>query len=142
MKLLFSSPDLGELGHLVKRLVWASIPCAVCKDPVTSQLSVWVQQDIDLPLALRFVTHREARPRLPYWARALDSTPSATEGAALRAANGTAPLNKSTVRPIRMRMASATTLKSAARQTWPWHNASLVSRLGMCNVGLTCAGSA
>jgi hypothetical protein len=86
MKLLFSSPDLGELGGLVKRQVWARIPCAVCKAPVNSHLSVWIQRDIDFPLALHIFTHRHAPCRLPHWARALDAPLPAANG--IEAADG------------------------------------------------------
>ena len=72
MKMLFSSPDLEELGRLVKRLVWAHIPCAVCKDSINSHLSVWIQQDIDFPLALHVFTNRDAPRRLPQWAHIFD----------------------------------------------------------------------
>ena len=80
MKRLFSSPDLAELGRLVKRLVWARIPCAVGKDPINSHLSVWIQRDIDFPLALHVFTNRDAPFRLPHWARALDFAPPTING--------------------------------------------------------------
>lgn len=73
MKLLISSADLDDLERVVKRLVCACIPCAVCKDPVSSHLSVWIQQDLDFPLALRVVMNRDGRARLPHWARVYDS---------------------------------------------------------------------
>ena len=91
MKLLVSSTDLDDLGRIVKRLVCACIPCAVCKDPGSSHLSVWIQRDIDFPLALRTVVNREQRPRLPHWARALEPAPAVTERSALGATNGIAP---------------------------------------------------
>lgn len=72
MKLLISSTDLDDLQRVVKRLVSACIPCAVCKDPDSSHLSVWIQQDLDFPLALRVVMNREERARVPHWARALE----------------------------------------------------------------------
>jgi hypothetical protein len=78
MKLLCSSPDLEELAELVKKLVWAYIPCAVCKDPINSQLSLWIQQDIDFPLALRIYAKRQAPRRLPHWACVFDPTLTAT----------------------------------------------------------------
>lgn len=74
MKLLIYSSDLNDLERVVKRLVCACIPCAVCKDPVNSHLSVWIQQDPDFPLALRVVMNREGRARLPHWARVYDSS--------------------------------------------------------------------
>ena len=74
MKLLFSSADLGELGRLVKRLVWARVPCAVCKDSINSHLAVWIQRDVDFPLALHVFTNSDAARRMPDWARALDPT--------------------------------------------------------------------
>ena len=73
MKLLVSSDDLEDLERVVKRLVWACIPCAVCKEPGSSQLSVWIQQDLDFPLALRISVSRGAPRRLPHWARVFDS---------------------------------------------------------------------
>jgi hypothetical protein len=79
MKLLISSADLAELERVVKQLVWAFIPCAVCKDPISSHLSVWIQQDIDFPLAVRVSVNRDAPRRLPHWARAFDSALPATQ---------------------------------------------------------------
>ncbi len=83
MKLLICSADLHDLTQVVKRLVSASIPCAICKDPGGSHLSVWIQQDVDFPLALRVVMNREGRPRAPHWARALDVTHPAALGPAV-----------------------------------------------------------
>ncbi len=80
MKLLFSTADRGELGRLIKGLLWARIPCAVCRDPVKSHLSVWIQRDEDFPLALHVFTHRHTTHRLPHWARALDPAPPARRG--------------------------------------------------------------
>ncbi len=74
MKLLICSSDLDDLEEVVKRLVCACIPCAVCKDPANSHLGVWIQQDIDLPLALRVVMNRERRRPLPHWARVYEPT--------------------------------------------------------------------
>jgi hypothetical protein len=76
MRLLFSSPDLKEVVHHVKRLVWARIPCAVSKDPVTYCLSVWIQQDVDYIGALDLFVHRAAPRPVAHWASALDPTPS------------------------------------------------------------------
>ena len=73
MKLLCSSSDLRELEGLVKRLVCVGIPCGVGKDSSTSQLSVWIQQDSDFPLALRIFASRTTPRRLPHWACVLDS---------------------------------------------------------------------
>jgi hypothetical protein len=85
MKLLCASSDLGELKELVKRLVRIGIPCAVCKDSIPSQLSVWIQQDNDFPLALKmFVERKKPRP-LPPWASLLDVAVPATEESALPA---------------------------------------------------------
>jgi len=75
MKLLFSSPDLKEVVHHVKRLVWARIPCAVSKDPVTYGLSVWIQQDGDYLGALELFAHRAAPRPVAHWASALDPAP-------------------------------------------------------------------
>ena len=91
MKLLISSADLDDLQRVVKRLVCACIPCAVCKDPGSSHLSVWIQRDIDFPLALRVVVNRDERPRVPHWARALEPAPTVTERSALPASNGIEP---------------------------------------------------
>jgi hypothetical protein len=78
MKLLISSTDLDDLERVVKRLIWACIPCAVCKEPRSSHLSVWIQQDLDFPLALSVVMNRDRRSRLPHWARAFESALPAT----------------------------------------------------------------
>jgi hypothetical protein len=91
MKLLVTSTDLDDLGRIVKRLVCACIPCAVCKDPGSSHLSVWIQRDIDFPLALRVVVNREERPRLPHWARALEPALPAARRSALPAIPGIEP---------------------------------------------------
>ncbi len=88
MKLLCASSDLGELEGLVKRLVRIGIPCAVCKDAIGSQLSVWIQQDCHFPMALRiFVERDKPRPLAP-WARLLDSEVPATEDFAVPATDG------------------------------------------------------
>ena len=76
MKLLFSSPDLEEVGYHVKRLVWARIPCAVNQDPATSYLSVWIQQDSDYVGAVGLFTRRPAPRPVAHWASALDPSPS------------------------------------------------------------------
>ncbi len=76
MKLLICPADLDDLEEVVKRLVCACIPCAICKDPANSHLSVWIQQDIDFPLALRVVMNREKRRQLPHWARVYEPTVS------------------------------------------------------------------
>ena len=85
MKLLCASSDLGELKGLVKRLVRIGIPCAVCKDSVVSQLSVWIQQDSDFPLALKLFVERDKPRPLPQWASLLDLAVPASEESALRA---------------------------------------------------------
>ncbi len=72
MKLLFSSRDLADLSRLIRRLIWARVPCAVRRDPVSAGLEVWIQKDNDFPLALHVFTDRDAPRRLPYWARALE----------------------------------------------------------------------
>ncbi len=87
MKLLICSTDLDDLERVVKRLVCARIPCAVCKDPGSFRISVWIQQDFDFPLALRAVANREARARLPHWARVLEWTPPAVKDSASPTAN-------------------------------------------------------
>jgi hypothetical protein len=83
MKLLISSTDLEDLERVVKRLVWACIPCAVCKDPGGSHLSVWIQQDLDFPLALKLFLDRQKPRSLPRWACALGSPVPATETSAV-----------------------------------------------------------
>jgi hypothetical protein len=72
MKLLCASSDLGELKGLVKRLVHIGIPCAVCKDSISSQLSVWIQQDSNFPMALKIFVERDKPRPLPPWASLLD----------------------------------------------------------------------
>ncbi len=79
MKLLCASSDLGELKGLVKRLVGIGIPCAVCKDSSNSQLGVWIQQDSDLPLALKVFVERDKPRPLPPWASLLELAVPATE---------------------------------------------------------------
>jgi hypothetical protein len=89
MKLLFSSPDAEEVGRNVKRLVLARIPCAVCKDPVTSCLSLWIQQDGDYLAALELFARRAGpRPVAP-WASALDPSPSPASKSESLAADAT-----------------------------------------------------
>jgi hypothetical protein len=85
MKLLCSSSDLGELRGLVKRLVHIGIPCAVCKDSIASQLSVWIQQDSDFPLALKIFVERDKPRPLPHWVNLLDLAVPATEDPAVAA---------------------------------------------------------
>jgi hypothetical protein len=88
MKLLCASSDLGELKGLVKRLVRIGIPCAVCKDSISSQLSVWIQQDSDFPLALKMFVERDKPRPLPHWASLLDLAVPATEERAVPATDG------------------------------------------------------
>ena len=90
MKLLCESSDLGELKGLVKRLVRIGIPCAVCKDSIDSQLSVWIQQDRDFPLALKMFVERDKPRPLPHWASLLDLAVPATTESALPATEETA----------------------------------------------------
>ncbi len=73
MRVLCSSSDLSELTELVKRLLSLGIPCAVCKDGGNSQLTVWIQQDDDFPLALKIYVERKAPRPLPPWASLLDA---------------------------------------------------------------------
>ncbi len=98
MKLLISSPDLDDLGQVVKRLVCACIPCAVCKDPVSSHLSVWIQQDIDFPLALRVVMNRDKRSGLPHWARVYEA---ASPAANMRAGSVARFMRRTVPTPVR-----------------------------------------
>ena len=109
MKLLISSHDLDDLKRVVKRLVWASIPCAVCKDPRSSDLSVWIQQDLDFPLALRISVNRDAPRRLPHWARALDFALPPTKRirtASVRLVQPAGPTQTATACPTSLRCAA------------------------------------
>ena len=122
MKLLISSTDLDDLERVVKRLVCARIPCAVCKGPGSSHLSVWIQQDLDFPLALRVVVNREGRSRVPHWARALEPVQPATKRPALRPTNGIEPPQGLPVQPRAPTWtgtAHVTTLACAAQQAQP-----------------------
>ena len=92
MKLLCASSDLGELKGLVKRLVRIGIPCAVCKDSIDSQLSVWIQQDSDFPLALKMFVERDNPRPLPHWASLLDLAVPATGERAVPATDGISTL--------------------------------------------------
>ena len=76
MKLLFSSSDPREIERHVKRLVWARIPCSVCKDPADSSLGVWINEDVDFPRALSIFMNRATPRSLPHWVRAFDFTPT------------------------------------------------------------------
>ena len=109
MKLLFSSADLGEVGQLVKRLVWSCIPCAVCRDPANACLSVWIQQDADYPLALRIFTQRKGPRPLPRWAWVFDPDLPAKKGSALAVGKGT-------------EKGSSGTSPSVRRTGWVWEN--------------------
>jgi hypothetical protein len=91
MKLLITSTDLDDLQRVVKRLVCAGIPCAVYRDPGSPHLSVWIQQDLDFPLAVRVVMNREERARLPHWARALEPSLTTNQRSASPVTNGTEP---------------------------------------------------
>ncbi len=82
MKLLCASSDLGELKGLVKRMVCIGIPCAVCKDSIDSQLSLWIQRDSDFPLALKIFVERDKPRPLPHWASLLDLAMPATKDSA------------------------------------------------------------
>jgi hypothetical protein len=80
MKLLCASSDLGELKGLVKRLVRIGIPCAVCKESIASQLSVWIQQDNDFPLALKMLVEQKKPRPLPPWVSLLElAVPAAAD---------------------------------------------------------------
>jgi hypothetical protein len=83
MKMLASSADLDDLALVVKWLISAGIPCAVCRDSVNYDLSVWVQRDADFPRALGVASSRPGRPRLPHWVTVLEFAQPATEGSAL-----------------------------------------------------------
>ena len=148
MKLLITSSDFDDLERLVKRLVWARIPCAVRKDPGTSHLSVWIQRDIDFPLALRAVVNREERPRLPHWARALEPAPTVTDRSGLPATDGIAPPQELLVRsktPTWTGTACATNLGCVAQPTrteepasWPQPSACTASDAPVADVELEC----
>jgi hypothetical protein len=83
MKQLCSSSDLRELTELVQRLVVLGIPCAVCKDGGSSQVSVWIQQDHDFPLALKIYVERKAPQPVPPWAYLIDAPEPAAEESAV-----------------------------------------------------------
>jgi hypothetical protein len=85
MKQLCSSSDLRELTELLKRLLCVGIPCAVCKDSSNAQLSVWIQQDNDFPLALKMFAERGAPRPVPPWAYLVDLPVPASEDAAVPA---------------------------------------------------------
>ena len=113
MKLLCASSDLGELKGLVKRLVRIGIPCAVCKDSVDSQLSVWIQQDSDFPLALKMFVERDKPRPLPHWASLLDLAVPATEDPAVpatedRAVPATDGISTPSVMVVQLRGATRT----------------------------------
>ena len=148
MKLLISSADLDDLERVVKRLIWACIPCAVCKDPRSSHLRVWIQQDSDFPLALRVVMNREGRSRLPHWARAFESALPAAKRSALPATNGIEPPREL---PIQSKAATctgtagATDLRCVGQETrparptsWPIPTADTVSDSTVDDVELAC----
>jgi hypothetical protein len=85
MRQLCSSTDLRELTDLVKRLVRIGIPCAVCKDGGGSQVSVWIQQDGDFPLALKMYVERKAPRPVPAWAHLIEVPVPAVENSAVPA---------------------------------------------------------
>jgi hypothetical protein len=137
MQLLISSADLDDLERVVKRLVWARIPCAVCKDPVTAFLSVWIQRDADFPLALRAVMNRNRRSQLPDWARALEPPLPATKRSALpttkemvpgqgRQAPSKVPTWTGTARVTTL-LWGAQTARLARLSSWPLPGANSVS---------------
>lgn len=151
MKLLYSSPDFADLGRLVKRLVWARIPCAVCKDALSSHLSVWIQQDIDFPSALHVFADRDTPRHLPHWARALDSALPATKPSASPAINGiellSAPLAQTT-RPTWRGTAYETVRRYLPQKTrlarpayWPLHSVYAFSNPSVHDADLACADS-
>jgi hypothetical protein len=87
MKLLTSSADLADLTLVVKWLISAGIPCAVCKEQGNHDLGVWIQRDADLPMALGVASSRPGRARLPHWASVLEFAELATEGSTLPVTN-------------------------------------------------------
>jgi len=149
MKLLISSTDFDDLERVVKQLVWACIPCAVCKDPISSHLSVWIQQDIDFPLALRVSMNRDAPRRLPHWARVFDCALPATQRSARAATNGIEPRRGLLVQskaPTWTGTTRATALRWLPQQTrparqasWPLPSADRVSDPSVDDVDLACA---
>jgi hypothetical protein len=90
MKQLCSSSDLRELTELVKRLVRIGIPCAVCKDGGGSQVSVWIQQDNDFPLALKIYVEGKAPKPVPPWAYLIEVPLPEAEVSAVPAGGGAA----------------------------------------------------
>jgi hypothetical protein len=65
MKLLCVSSDRSQLVWLLKRLLCCRIPCAVCKGETDAELSVWIQQDLDFPLALKIFADRDRELHIP-----------------------------------------------------------------------------
>ena len=149
MRLLISSTDLDDLARVVKQLVWARIPCAVCKDPISSHLNVWIQQDIDFPLALRVSVNREAPRRLPHWARVYDAAVPAPRPSVLPAADRNTPLSGWLVQskaPTWTETAHATALRYLSQRPpparlafWPFPGADRVSDPTVDDAELACA---
>lgn len=144
MKLLLSSPDLEELGRLVTRLVWARIPCAVCREPLNSYLGVWIQRDIDVPLALHVLANQKTPRRLPHWAGVFGPDLPATNGIELRSGPFVQPN-----RPTRHATACATALRYLQQHTrvarpasWPLPGAYAVGDPSVDDVDLACVETA
>jgi hypothetical protein len=146
MRLLISTTDLDDLERVVKRLVCAYIPCEVCKEPDSARLNVWVQQDVDFPLALRILVNRGVRSRLPHWARALESVLPAPRPSAAPATDGGAPPQGPLVQfsePTRTGTGGVTPRRSAGQQTskakrafWPLPRAATVRARTADNAGV------
>ncbi len=100
MKQLCSSSDRRELTELLKRLLRIGIPCALCKDSSNAQLSVWVQQDNDLPLALKILAERGTSRPVPPWAYVVELPgPPAEKFALAEGQDGFGPATEGTAGP-------------------------------------------
>ncbi len=84
MKLLFLSAEPRELKQAVKRLLWARVRCGVGKDPTSSSLGVWVQEERDFPRALDIFMLRNRPRAVPYWAYLIDPPRTASQAAETR----------------------------------------------------------
>ncbi len=67
MKLLCLSSDRREIAELLETLLRIGIRCSV-REYSNSQAGVWVQQETDLPRAMKVMVDRGASRSLPPWA--------------------------------------------------------------------------
>ncbi len=77
MRLLVSSGDLRELERVLKRLLWARIPCAVGREKANAHLGIWIQQESDFHRALDIFLNRDKPRPVPCWAPLLEMGVSA-----------------------------------------------------------------